>query len=266
MQKDKNIGGKLMTENMEGTPLVSADYSVSLPPIVTDTDSFHSRGEEALVQRYSRQPKLREDLVFEFTRDPALLHQYYRIYEKECRVITHIPGFREAEKEYNRKGHIVVARIGNLCIGGARLSVRTPRQTKPLPMEMNGFNLHKHFPQLEQKQMRYGELSRLVLLPEFRDGDIARRMFVHLYRKAAALGLDIGFAAAPLLNIRAYRLSFMALGLRESDIHFDIEVPPYPGFEEVKDYLLSLVVDKSLVKDEDLAAYKQDKVSFKEEV
>jgi len=257
-----------MTEIIDGVPAAGAGFGVQLPPSAIDPATYTEREEPLSLRhtRHSRRAKYSEKLTFEFTRDPALLHQYFRIYESECRVLNNNPDYKIAEQEYNNKSHIVVARMGNFCVGGARLTVSSPRQPQKLPVEINGFKLTDFFPHLEQKQMRYGELSRLVLLSEFRTGDIARQMFSHLYRKAVALQLDIGFAAAPLINIRAYKLNFLALGLNESKIHYDIHVPPYPGFEEVKDYLLSLVVDRSQFQGEDLEQLKDSEYPYKVEV
>lgn len=224
-----------------------------------------STKENALYRRYTAKPKLLTDITFEFTRDPVLLHQYRELYERECRVAYHVPGFREAESKYNSKSHILVVRRGNLCIGGGRLSIRTPRKTDPLPLELDGFKLEDALPELKHKQMRYGEFSRLVLLPEFRDGDTTLMMWRHFYRKCVALNLDVVFAAAPLPNLRSYRKNTTMIGIKESQIHMDIDIPLYPSHEYVKDYLLSMVVDKVLIKQKEWEDIQLSEASYPEE-
>jgi len=236
-----------MVDANEGLSLTGVDVNFGVPGavVVNAIPDFNSESEESLALRYGRPAKKLEELTFEFTRDPALLHQYRNLYESECRVVFEIPQFRDAEEEYNHKSYILIARQGKLCVGGGRLTVSTPRKPQSLPLEINNFRLRDHFPSLEQKQMRYGELSRLVLLPEFRTGSITRQLFRGMYRKSLALDLDMVFAAAPLVNVRTYRQHCLAIGLKEAKVHLDVQVPPYPTFEEVKDYLFSVVVDKS---------------------
>jgi len=183
------------------------------------------------------------DLRFEFTTDPRLLGQYREMYERECRVAFHIPGFREAETMHDRKAHILIVRHGDQCVGGGRFSVRTPEQLDPLPLELDGFRLEDHFPELASGQLSYGEFSRLVLLPEFRGGDITLEMWRHFHRKCVALNVAMVYAAAPLANLRAYRKNTLAIGLKDTVIHRGIEIPPYPSREYVKDYLLSIVIE-----------------------
>jgi len=231
--------------DMQSAPIVGSSFAAPTPDVVgVVIPHFDTESEEALALRYGRLKKKHEDIVFEFTRDPALLHQYFELCQTECRMVQQ---FIPAEEEYNRIGNIMVVRKGNFCLGGARLSSRTPRKTKSLPMEIEGFSLNKQFLDLESKQLNYGELSRLVLLPEFRTGDITRQMFFHLYRKSVALGLSFVFAAAPKLNVRTYRQHFLAIGLKETKIYYDIVIPPYPGFQEVKDYLFSVTIDESFI-------------------
>jgi hypothetical protein len=244
--KKTNDVGDFMTDASDTLPLAGTDYSMPLSGGIVEKaiTGFESEGEKALNVRYGKPSRWKEVLAYEFTRDPALLHQYRELYESECRVVS-LPSFYAAENDYNQKSHILVVRQGKLCVGGGRLSVRTPRQPNSLPLEINGFRLRDYFPELEQKQMRYGELSRLVILPDFRTGDVTREIFRNMYRKSLALDLDMVYAAAPLVNVRSYKNQCLAVGLKEPRVHLDIEVPPYPGHEEVKDYLFSVVVEKS---------------------
>jgi len=235
-----------MTDNSEYTPVGGVEYASFTPGvIVSSVPSFDSESEDALALRFGRRQKKQEDLVFEFTRDPGLLHQYHLIYEEQFRAVHSARNYRSIEDEHDRRGHVIIARHGNLCIGGARLSVRTPRQPHPLPIEMNDFRLEKHFPELDQKQLRYGQIGRICLLPQFRGGTATRIMMWHLYRKVVALGLDRVFGTATIANARVYRQNCLGMGLKDVKIHQSIELPPYPMCEEIRFYLISGSVDKT---------------------
>lgn len=234
---------------IEGIAASEMGYNVSTPGAVVASSSvpFDGESEEALALRYgrARRKSIQKNLIFEFTRDPALLHQYYGIYEEQFRAVHNATRYSHSEEdEHDRHGHIVVARIGNQCVGGARLSVKTPRQPHLLPVELNDFRLEHHFPELAQKQMRYGQVGRFCLLPDFRGGQNTRMLLWHLYRKAAALNLDIIFGTAPMSNARVYLQNFAAMNLKEPKLHQDIELPRYPMCEEIKFYLVSLDMHK----------------------
>src|SRR5262245_61680552 len=103
--------------------------AVSSDILPTDTDTlipppsaYDLEREAMLVQRYSRKPL--PPLTFEFTRDPALLHQYYRLRENEFNSVMKLTDYSGAENEYDRKGHIMVVRTGNQVVGGARINVK----------------------------------------------------------------------------------------------------------------------------------------------
>jgi hypothetical protein len=133
-------------------------------------------------------------------------------------------------------------------VGGARLNINTPRQRHQLPMEIGNFRIKDHFPQLGTKQMSYGQIGRFCLLPEFRGGANTRMLFWHLYRRAAAVGLDLVFGTAPISNARLYRRTLMAASLGfKPTIHFDIALPSYPMCEDLTFYLISVGVDKTLL-------------------
>ncbi len=188
-------------------------------------------------------PRRQDESVYEFTRERQLLRQYCEMYQRECRIVDD-PDFLAAEEDYNRDAHILIARIGSECIGGGRLSIRSTEQTKPLPIEIADFRLENCFPGLKRPGMRYGEVSRLVLRPEFRDGRASLEMWKQFGQKIIDLDLAVTYAAAPLINLRAYRKHCRSLGA-EVKIHMDVELPPYPGFEQVTDYLLSCVVPEA---------------------
>lgn len=223
-----------MLGNVEGQSQSAASEVVSVP-------LFDGESEEALALRFGRKAPVKHALVYEFTREPDLLHQYFRVYQSECRMI---PEFLKDEEEYNRKSHILVVRDGNLVVGGARLFIKSPRLQKKFLLELAGFDLNAHFPELDAKQMRYAELSRLVLLPDYRKMNILKEVLFHIGRKCVSMNLDVFFAAAPMTNVRFYKMICNGFGYSNATVHQGIDIPPDPGFEEVKDYLFSVWRDR----------------------
>ena len=206
-----------------------------MPPLETQEGSLSLRF------RKNRKSYDKSELVYEFTRDPALLHQYTMLYKAECRVAND-PEFQKADEELTRKSLVFVVRSGSLVVGGARITIKTPRHNILLPLEIGEFRLEKVFPELAIRQMRYAEFSRIVLLPDYRADGIMVEMFSMFCRKSIAAYLDVFFAAAPLVNTRMFSYCCNRVpGLEQHKTYREIELPPYPGFEEVKDYLFCIV-------------------------
>lgn len=218
------------------------DTGTLIPP----PNEYTLEREEALARRYSRKPL--PPLAFEFTRDPAYLHQYYRLRENEYNAFYGINPLSGAECEHDHTGHIMVVRMGNQIVGGARINTKTPRKRNLLPMEINGFRLENYFPQLERKQLSYGQACSMVLLPEFRGGDIVREMVKRVCTKGAALNLAVLFATCPISNARLYKQACVSIGLVDTKVHLDIEMPLYEYLEEIKLYLLSIPLDKAFTR------------------
>lgn len=232
-----------MSDLLERAPLAGARISAYAPksPLPFDCDS-----EEALELRFGGPTRKRhEDLTYEFTRDPGLLHQYYRI--RQQIALTTYGVHSGEESEHDRKGQILIVKHGkNECVGGVRLSFKTPRLPELLPMEINDFRIEKYFPYLGQQQLSYVQASWFTLLPQFHGGEITQKMIERVFSKASAMNAEILFGVAPILNARTYVQHFKALRLKEAKVHYNIELPSYPTLEEVKLYLISAIVEKSL--------------------
>jgi len=227
--------------------LYGAGIDVPVSPQSVTLSSFDPESEEALVLRYGRKKQQQERLIFEFSRDPALIHQYYRIYEQEFKSVLHADYHHHDNDEHDQKGHFLIVRRGKLCVGGARLNTKTPRQPELLPIEMDGFKLEDHFPDLKHKEVSYGQIGRLCVLPEYRGGAVTRLMMWHLYRKSVALGLETIFATAPLIIARGHMKSSIAMGLKHTKVHLDIKLPEYPMCEGIRFYLMSVGLDKEIM-------------------
>ena len=230
--------------------LASTDVvSINTQPVV-ESQMFNQGIEDALARRYSKSEKRNriDELTFEFTKDKGLLHQYYNIREQESEAVYGINNYEGGETEFDRKGDILIVRKGNQCVGGVRLLVSTPRLRRKLPIEVEGIDIYKYFPELKQKEMTYGQISAFTILPEFRDVYITNKLFSRAYQKVISLNTDIIFVTAPILNARLYKQNCASMGLHNVKIHYDIDMPLSPVYEEVKSYLMSAIIDKNMVK------------------
>ena len=65
-------------------------------------------------------------ITFELCQDPQLLQQYYQLRQDCFRRELGLPDFDGSEDESDRKGQILIARIGDRCVGGARIAPGSP--------------------------------------------------------------------------------------------------------------------------------------------
>jgi hypothetical protein len=253
--KKELINGGVMT--------VHTDVPATTQTPVNSPPDSREAEVEALARRFSRNPH--PELTFEFTRDPGLLHQYYKLREKEYNIYYGLDPLSGAESENDHKGHTMIVRRGNFCVGGARINVKTPRRPHLLPMEINDFRLENFFPELGYRQLSYGQACMFVLLLEFRGGDVVKEMVKRVCYKAAALNLSFLFATCPWVNARLYRQACVSIGLTETRIHTEIELPLYRYLEGIKQHLLRIPVGQLLPKDSPIVTM-QDKEHLLPEV
>ena len=191
--------------------------------------------EDIIASRHYIKQFLHDDIVMEFTRDPGLLHQYYRIRDQEFKMALHCDDYDSLENEHDKTGYIAVARIGNFCIGGVRLNIKSPRRPNLLPVEINGFRLEEHFSYLAHKEVTYAQASGFVILPELRSNEICFNLVKRMFARARSLNVHTMFAASPKINSRLYKMECVQLGIVNTVIHYDIKLPVYAD----TDYLVS---------------------------
>src|ERR1700761_7681262 len=103
--------------------------------------------QDSFLRRF-KTPLAQEPIVYEFTNDRALLHQYYRLREIMYRKVFKTEKFVGEEDVHDKLSYILIARRGKLCIGGCRLTIREADEDFSLPMEMPDFKLRNGFPNL----------------------------------------------------------------------------------------------------------------------
>lgn len=177
-------------------------------------------------------------ITFEFTTDPKLLAQYYQIREECFRKQLGIQSFDGSEDAEDRAADILIARDGDRCIGGARVSGTSASCSVRLPMESDDFVLHEIFPELAHQGRSYCQWTRLALLSEYRTTEVLRAQCLAMIEGAAELDYDYAFNVAGTVRARLYRRLHKTLGYGY-EICDHVSIPAEEGFTDLE-HLLSV--------------------------
>lgn len=191
----------------------------------------------AILRKISKTSGADEPIVYEFTQDRALLHQYYRLREIMYRKLFNADLFVGEEQIYDKLSHILIARQGKLCVGGCRLTVREADETFALPMEAPDFQLRTLFPEIPLDKVRHGQLSHFAILEGHRDRNILYALSKIMYEKVINEGVHYVFAKSTLPLARNWRLIANSFGVKTTSICQDIKVPENPLNPEVNWYV-----------------------------
>lgn len=192
--------------------------------------------------RYSKTHKTdysQEPITYEFTNDPALLHQYYRIREIMYRKVFNTTEFSGEEDAYDKISHILIARKGRLCIGGCRFTVREADEFYKLPLEECGnVDLRDMFPELYLNEFRHCEISRFALLEEYNDFDVFRTMSKMVFDSVQRMNVRWVFIKSSYPMARNWRKICNTLGVMRAEIRNDIKLPRMSLHPEIEWKLL----------------------------
>lgn len=218
-----------ITELIIMTSLIEqADISVA-------TDSFEN-SMEYLINRFSKLPKTQEPLVFEFTTDKAMLHQYYLLRNQMIGKYADAPIL--TDDVYDKISEILVARRGKAVIGGCRLTIREGDESFPLPMEHQNFQLRNEFSDLPLNREKHGIISKFVILEEHRGYEILYGLSKIMFDKVVSLDTRYIFSCTSYLLARNWRKIANLLGAKGTRICEDVEVPENPNFPGQKPYFI----------------------------
>lgn len=195
--------------------------------------------EEYLTRRFSRPTKQAESVTYELTRDPAYLHQYYRLREEMFISVWGLKQFCGQKDEYDDESDIMVARIGNHVVGGCRLTFSTPEDRKHLPMEKQDFVLEDQFAELSLYDMKFAEISRLAILPEYQNSIVMLELSRQLLKRGAEKKARYAFTLSPVPLARNYRKAANLFGLNWK-IRNDIVIPEREEYEGIS-MVLSMI-------------------------
>jgi len=185
-----------------------------------------------------------EPVVYEFTNDRALLHQYYHMREIMYRKMSFVYDYVGEEDEYDKISHILIARRGRLCVGGCRLTTREADEDFLLPMESPDFKLRDVLPNLLLRKFRHGEISRFAVLDDDDDKlDVMLALSQLIIEKCVSAGLGFAFIKSNLPMARNWRkIGQTHCGLEKMRICTEIKVPEYPLCPEVKWYISEITM------------------------
>jgi hypothetical protein len=142
-------------------------------------------------------------VIFELTRDPELLSQYYELREKCFRVELGLPEFDGSEDMQDKLGQILIAHQDGVVLAGARIS-----SSWALPEHILDGDLSSHNSCMWE---------RLVINPVVRSVDFSRDFCGSLVEMSRALGYRHALILSSMRNARHYRRCHTAL-----DVQFQI--------------------------------------------
>lgn len=169
-------------------------------------------------------------LRYEISTDTRLIQQYYRMREAYFRNELGLAAFRGEEEPLDLRSDLLIARDGNRCAGGTRITGRSPRQPRPVPIEELGFDLAGAVPEIGLAEAAYCQWSRAAIDPVYRTAEMIREYFGALIETSRALGYEYSFVVADRNRTRLYRRLCTLAGYRYEILH-DVPVPAEPGFD-----------------------------------
>jgi hypothetical protein len=190
----------------------------------------------AVINRYTKPYGGHEPIVYEFTQDRALIHQYHRLLEAMYSRIYAAQNF-VADDVYDKLSYVLVARRGRLCLGGCRLTVREYDERWKLPLESEGFIMRDVFPELPLDSVRHGEISRFAIMEDAGDEDIFHGLCKVMYQKVIELQVHYLFAKSTYTLARNWRLIANSLGVKTTKICDHLNVPEHPAIPDQKWYV-----------------------------
>ena len=161
-------------------------------------------------------------ITFELCRDPRLLQQYYQLREECFRRELGLPDFDGSEDERDRQGQILIARIGDRCVGGARIAPGTV--------------VEKQLDELALAPEACCMWERFVIDPVVRTVQLVRDFCAYLIEASRMFGYAYALVLSSLRNARFYRQCHSALGVG-FQIHRSVPDCAQGAFEGLEHYL-----------------------------
>lgn len=201
------------------------------------------------------------------TQDPKLLELYSMFRKRFLSSDRRGKGFRlftskVSEESFLDYGKTLIIKNSGQCLGGALLSVCQKGGKSLLPLELDMMDgvpkceRKKYFiknmlPNLPLKDSNYGELSRIVLHPNCRDGRYFSKLIGGIVEEAYRQNLDYLFAITDKLRWRRYNQEAKKFD-SSVILHDEVDVPMKDDYEGLKMYLINI----------DIKNANRDKVSY----
>jgi len=217
--------------------------------------------EEYLTRRFLRPAHRLENITYELTRDPGLLHQYYLLREQMFISVWGLANFSGMKDEYDDESDVMVARLGNQVVGGCRLTFSRPDSPRRLPME-KAFLICDLLPELPLEDCIHVEISRMAILPEFQNSLAMLEISRQLLKRGADQKARYAFTLAPVPLARNYRKAAHLFGLNWV-IRNDVVIPEREEYEGIK-MVLSMLDLAPVYTERKAAAQKSDSLLLAE--
>lgn len=198
--------------------------------------NFISTLQEIATRRSFKPYAKGEPIIYEFTDDPALLHQYYLLRELRYLKLFKVDVPQKGEDFHDKLGQILIARRGKLCLGGCRLSIREGDEQWQLPTETSGFEFRELFPDLKLDKLRHAEISRFVVMEDTGD-DVLFGLCKAMYDKVTNSGIHYLFVSSTYTMARNWRLVSNRFGVKTTKIFDSNPVADDILGDDVKWYL-----------------------------
>ena len=179
----------------------------------------------SVIKRVENPYSKNESVVYEFTQDRGLLNQYYGLRQRMYRNIFGSDSVEGGEDVHDKLSHILIARRGNLCLGGCRLTLREHDETWALPMESAQFTLREAFADLPLSRVRHGEVSRFTVMEDCGEDDVFGGLCKMVYAKIADSNMPYVFTKLSLPEAKAWRAAANSFGVNTTRICNEIEMP-----------------------------------------
>jgi hypothetical protein len=190
--------------------------------------SFLEALQSAIINRVVKPYNKNEPVIYEFTQDRGLLYQYYLLRQAMYRKMFSSDNFDGGEDLHDKLSHILIARRGNLCLGGCRLTIREYDEMWALPMESEHFKVRELFPELPLGRVRHAEISRFAVMEDSGDKDIFYGLCKVMYDKVIDSNIHYLFAKSTLVLARNWRLVANSFGVKTTKICNDLKIPEIP--------------------------------------
>ncbi len=204
----------------------------------SETDNFLVSLQSALTRRWLKPYSKNEPVVYEFTQDRAMLHQYFRLRAVMYDKVFKVEGYNWGEDFYDKIGHILIARRGNLCLGGCRLIIREADEAWPMPMESEQFNLREVFSDLGLDQFRHAEISRFAIMEDSGEEDVFGDLCKVMYNKVTSSDIHYLFVKSPYKMARSWRFIANNFGVKTTKIIDGVHPVDTSLGEDIKWYLI----------------------------
>jgi len=179
-----------------------------------------------------------EGWTLEHTVDRMDLEAYFQLRSQCYYEDLGIPHAKTGPDCFDAIGDVFILKKEGKVIGGARAILSQPDYPYLLPLELEGFCLPAALPAFHLQKKRYGEISRLAILPQHRSLLATECLIRFMLAFLEAAGADYLFTNAPLVQARSYRKVFGKMGYHYKILQ-GIDMPTQSIYSSLEHVVLS---------------------------